>query len=55
MKHYLIILITLISLSVFAQSGTPRTGVGIFHDNTFRAMTLKYIPVVDTSTTEPLN
>ena len=47
MKHLLILLITLNTLPAFSQSSTPRTGVGVFHDNTFRALTLKYVPVTN--------
>lgn len=47
MKHLFILLITLSTLPAFSQSSTPRTGVGVFHDNTFRALTLKYIPVTN--------
>ena len=48
MKNLFLILITFCNLTAFSQSATPRTGVGVFHDNTFRAMTIKNVAVTDT-------
>lgn len=48
MKKIASLLITLFAVGfIFAQSNTPRTGIGAGNDNTFRAMTIKYVPVSD--------
>lgn len=42
-----IILFAVFAVAANAQTVTPRTGTGANNDNTFRAMTVKYVAVTD--------
>lgn len=47
MKNIIAIILIAFAVSVNAQSTTPRWGTGANNDNTFRAMTFKYVAVTD--------
>lgn len=47
MKNIILIFALIAAISANAQTVTPRTGTGANNDNTFRAMTVKYVAVTD--------
>jgi hypothetical protein len=49
MKKIFIALLTLVSLTTFAQTSTPRTGTAVGEDKTFRNLNCAYALVLDTA------
>jgi hypothetical protein len=47
MKKILFALFILVGFAASAQTTTPRTGTGANNDNTFRALTFKYVAIAD--------